>query len=223
MKRLNIAGLQKFSTVDYPGMFACVVFLKGCPNNCPYCYNKELISTEPNYSIVWSDIINFLKNKVDKLDAVVFSGGEPLLQDNVIECMKEVKELGFKVGLHTSGYNPALLFRCLRYVDWVGLDAKTDLLKYHCITGLESSAENFIKSLDLLLDNKMKFECRTTYCSKFISDEDLVNLAKYLNSKNVKYYWLQRCIINNAVQPIKTDLLDKVRAVFPNIRVRSID
>ena len=40
-----IGGIQKFSTDDGPGI-RTTVFLKGCPLNCRWCHNPELISPE---------------------------------------------------------------------------------------------------------------------------------------------------------------------------------
>jgi organic radical activating enzyme len=44
-----------------------------------------------------------LKERGRWLDAVVFSGGEPCLQEDLADKMVEVLEQGFAVGLHTNG------------------------------------------------------------------------------------------------------------------------
>lgn len=45
-KKSLIGGIQKFSTEDGPGI-RTTVFFKGCPINCKWCHNPDLISYHP--------------------------------------------------------------------------------------------------------------------------------------------------------------------------------
>jgi len=38
-----IGGMQKTSTIDFPGLLSCVLFCRGCDMNCFYCHNRDLI------------------------------------------------------------------------------------------------------------------------------------------------------------------------------------
>lgn len=37
-------GMQRSSTIDFPGALACVLFTRGCDLDCFYCHNRELIA-----------------------------------------------------------------------------------------------------------------------------------------------------------------------------------
>ena len=97
MREVQIGGLVPFTTIDYPGKLSAVLFLVGCPLRCAYCSNPHLLSVgdgeyDPERMFEW------LQNRVGKLEAVVFSGGEALMQGDIaIEYMRRVRELGFKI------------------------------------------------------------------------------------------------------------------------------
>ena len=106
MNPIQIGGIEKFSIVDFPNRMAAVVFMQGCPWRCPFCHNTHLQDVHAETNIVWQKFVDFLKQRKGILDAVVFSGGEPLVQDGLIEAIDEVKALGYQIGMHTGGYRP---------------------------------------------------------------------------------------------------------------------
>lgn len=48
-------------------------------------------------------VMDKVVERMDFIDAVTFSGGEPCLQDDLIQRMGEVAAIGLLVGLHTNG------------------------------------------------------------------------------------------------------------------------
>ena len=200
MSEVIIGGVEKFSAVDFPGHLSAVVFMQGCPWKCPFCHNASIrdIGQETDFS--WDKFFEFLKSRVGKLDAVTFSGGEPLVQDCLLDIIKEVRALGFAIGLHTGGYRPEHLAKVLPFVDWVGLDIKAPFVadRYKAIVGVDHLAR-VLKSLDLLLASEVDFECRTTCDPRFLSIEDLKQIAQALKEKGVKKYFLQK------YRPIESD------------------
>lgn len=200
MSKIVVGGVEKFSAVDFPGVLSAVVFMQGCPWKCPFCHNASIRQILPENDFSWDKFFEFLKTRVGKLDAVTFSGGEPLVQDCLADTMAEVKALGFKIGLHTGGYRPEHLAKVLPLVDWVGLDIKApfDEVKYQRIVGVPHLAK-VQKSLDLLLASGIDFECRTTCDPRFLSVDDLWTIAKSLKEKGVKKYFLQK------YRPIESD------------------
>ena len=198
--KIVVGGVEKFSAVDFPGVLSAVVFMQGCPWQCPYCHNMSIhkILKENNFS--WEKFVDFLRKRTGILDAVTFSGGEPLLQDCLGDTIKEVKDMGFKIGLHTGGYRPEHLAKVLPLVDWVGLDIKApfDEAKYSAIIGV-NHLKKVEESLDLLLHWGGNFECRTTCDPRFLTIDDLWTITKTLKEKGVKKYFLQK------YRPVETD------------------
>lgn len=101
--QINLGGIESFSTVDYPGHAAVVVFLRGCSRRCPWCHNKKLQygETPVNIDVVF-DLIDDASGFVG---AVVVSGGEPLEEYNIeatAAILAYARSLGLKAGVHTS-------------------------------------------------------------------------------------------------------------------------
>ena len=192
---LSVGGVTPLSTVDYPDHLAAVIFCQGCSWRCFYCHNDHLLAHNKKPQVAWGDVLRFLRSRVGLLDAVVFSGGEPTFQKALEPAICEVKEMGFKVALHTSGVNPEVLEKVLPHLDWVGLDVKTvfDDDQYTKVTSVRGSMHKAEQSLSLLLKSGVLFECRTTYHPGWHSEGLLVDLAKDLSSRGVKQYALQKC------------------------------
>ena len=91
---MNICGLQKLSMVDYPGKLAATVFTGGCNLRCPFCHNALLV-TRLNESprLDTDEVLAFLRSRRSLLDAVVLSGGEPLLQPGAADFLATVKDM----------------------------------------------------------------------------------------------------------------------------------
>lgn len=187
----RIGGFEPFSTVDYPGCIAAVVFAQGCPLKCFYCHNKDLLPAKapPNYR--WEGIEAFLLSRRGLLDAVVFSGGEPLAQAGLIPTMAHVRSLGFKVGLHTSGVYPARFAEALPLADWVGLDVKAGFDDYDSVTGVRSSGARAQESLMLLIASGVDHEVRTTVSPRAHTPASIITLATALRRAGVRRYAVQ--------------------------------
>ena len=201
MSEILVGGVETFSTVDFPGYLAAVVFMQGCPWRCPFCYNQVIQKIGQPTGFLWPKFLEFLKTRQGKLDAVVFSGGEPLVQDGLAQAICEVKELGFKVGLHTGGYRPEHLAKIIPLVDWVGLDIKAPFIeaRYQDVTKT-NHLHKVMQSLSLLVESGIDFECRTTCDPRILSVEDIYAIAQDLKLKGVKKYFLQQ------YRPIEGDI-----------------
>ena len=221
---LRVGGLTPLSTTDWPGMLVAVVFCQGCPWRCSYCHNPHLIPAHGADEIPWDAVLALLHRRRGLLDGVVFSGGEPTAQDGLADAMREVRTLGFKVGLHTGGAYPRRLAEVLPWVDWVGLDAKAPFADYARITGVAGSGTRAQASLDAVLAAGVPYEIRTTVHPLLLADAEVVDLARTLADRGVKRYVLQPFRTQGCADPALTghterngpwaSLVDSVSACF---------
>jgi pyruvate formate lyase activating enzyme len=166
---LRIGGFVPFSTVDFPGRLAAVVFCQGCPWSCRYCHNPHLQPFDGG-TPDWPRIEAFLETRRGLLDAVVFSGGEPTAQLELLDAMRSARRMGFAVGLHTAGIFPFRLRRALDYADWVGLDVKAPFDCYEATTGCRASGRSAEEALRIVLRSGVDYELRTTVHPALLDD-----------------------------------------------------
>jgi pyruvate formate lyase activating enzyme len=158
---LRVGGLTPLSASDYPDRLAAVVFCQGCAWRCTYCHNPGLLSFKSAQLIPWERVLAFLEKRRGLLDAVVFSGGEPTLQRSLPQAMREVKAMGFLIGLHTAGIAPRMLARVLPLLDWVGMDLKADFAHHDLVTRVAGSARRARESVALLARSGVACEFHT--------------------------------------------------------------
>ncbi len=213
---MRISGLQKLTLLDFPNLCACTIFLPGCQFRCPFCQNASLVLDLNNSSeIDEEDIFKFLKSRIGILDGVCVTGGEPTLQSDLIPFIRKIKELGFKVKLDTNGYNPKVLKELidLSLLDYVAMDIKNSLEKYPLTCGVKNlKIENILDSINILKENKVPYEFRTTVIKEFHESSDFISIAKLI--KGVKTYYLQEyrdgeTCIQNGFTPYSKEEMDE--------------
>ncbi|QNM95125.1 anaerobic ribonucleoside-triphosphate reductase activating protein [Chitinimonas koreensis] len=216
-----VAGLVPFSSVDWPGRLSAVLFIGGCPWRCRYCHNPHLQTRHAAYR--WAELYGWLESRRGLLDAVVFSGGEPLSESRLPELMAAVKSLGFQVGLHSAGIYPGRLATVLPLLDWVGLDIKARADGYDALTGRSRSYWPAAVSLEMLLASDCAFECRTTWDPEWLSETELLELARELAERGVRHYAVQARRSSPGAVPaacLSDDTLDLLREWFDGFDYR---
>jgi pyruvate formate lyase activating enzyme len=188
---LRVGGLTPLSATDWPGQLAAVVFCQGCPWRCGYCHNPHLLPSHGDSEIAWDEVLAFLRRREGLLDAVVFSGGEPLAQRALADAMRTVKDLGFGIGLHTGGAYPARLAQVLPLLDWVGFDVKAPFDLYPLITAASNSGTAAEASLRLVLESGVAYEFRTTVHPRQLEPESIERMTAELAQLGVRRYALQ--------------------------------
>lgn len=190
---MTVGGLVKFSLNDYPGQTAAVIFTQGCNFRCSYCHNPELVLPEKYVTAVpLSEIFKFLESRRGKLDAVVVSGGEPTIQPDLPEVLREIKRMGFLTKLDTNGSMPEELGKIIAEgnLDYAAMDVKAPFDSYDKIVGVKFGGQKAKKSARIIIDSGLAHEFRTTVAKPLTTFDDLRKIAKEL--KGAQNYFLQR-------------------------------
>jgi anaerobic ribonucleoside-triphosphate reductase activating protein len=189
MESLALGGIVPFSTVDFPGRLAAVLFCRGCGWHCPYCHNAHLRAEAP--AVEWREACAALARRAGLLEAVVFSGGEPLLQRALAQALQRVRGLGFETALHTGGASLAAFRAALPLLDWVGFDFKAPFPGYAVVTGAADSGAEAEACLRLLRESGVPFEVRTTVAPGLLPVADLQAMAGTLAGLGIRQWVLQ--------------------------------
>jgi len=189
---MQIGGFQKFSLIDYPGKVSCVIFTQGCNFRCPFCHNRELVANSDfREPLPDGSIIDFLRERVGRLEGVVITGGEPTLQSDLVDFVRTIKSLGFVVKLDTNGSRPDVLAQLFeeRLIDYVAMDIKAPLEKYDQLSAVTVDKAKIKESIRLILENGPEHQFRTTMVKPFITEEDLIDISTLIQSS--PHYTLQ--------------------------------
>ncbi|HEY0283673.1 MAG TPA: anaerobic ribonucleoside-triphosphate reductase activating protein [Rhizomicrobium sp.] len=224
MPELRIGGLSRLSSCDWPGELVATVFCQGCSWRCPYCHNPDLLPATGKSSIPWEEVRAFLATRRNLLDAVVFSGGEPLLQQALSEAMRDASAMGFKIGLHTGGAVSSRFAEVLPLVDWVGFDVKAPFDDYARITGIDGSGRHARESLIALLASGVANEVRTTVHPRLLGPGILDQMAHELAGLGVVCWVLQafrgRSTTSLAPEPYEEDMLGTLKQCIAQVEWR---
>lgn len=146
---INFCGFKSLSISDWPGEHTSVVLLRGCPLRCLYCHNQLFRRGEDQ---VKTDYVAALVNRgFYQVPRVLFSGGEPLIQQAALIDIIGMLIPEIKVGLKTSGVYAGHIKELLdkELIDHVFLD-----LKAHCGSKYSEVTGNIMNG-DFLFDQAM--------------------------------------------------------------------
>jgi pyruvate formate lyase activating enzyme len=188
---LPLAGIEPFSSCDWPGRLVATVFVAGCPWRCGYCHNAALQARSAGV-LDWCSVQPMLAARAGFLDGVVFSGGEPTLAPQLAEWMQHARQLGLDIGLHTAGIYPQRLAAVAGLVDWIGFDIKAAPGEVDAVTGVAGSEIRMWQALDIALASGVALECRTTLDPRVMTADSLYRLADTLQAKGVTHAALQQ-------------------------------
>lgn len=186
---MNFVGIDKFSLLDFDGYISVVIFAPKCNFRCPFCHNGESVLMS-NSSIPFNEIIDYLNSRKGVIDAVVVTGGEPTLMDDLFDKISVLKQMGYLIKLDTNGTNPDMLRKLFQahLIDYVAMDIKNSESMYMATSGTECLDIDKIKqSISLIMNSGIEYEFRTTLVKEYHSLESIKEMAKLINGANKLY------------------------------------
>ena len=228
---MDIYGLLKLTLLDFPGKVACTVFTGGCNFRCPFCHNTPLVEKSDGTIMSEDEFFDFLIKRQGILDAVCISGGEPLLQSDIITFMQKIKELGFQIKLDTNGSFPKRLADITKsgFCDYIAMDIKNSSGLYPVTAGSNANMSDILESIELIKSCSIDHEFRTTVVKDFHTEDSIRELTSLI--KNEKKYFLQAYkdsenVMVQGLSGFDTDelhnLLAAARENVPNAQLRGI-
>lgn len=196
---MDFVGIDKFSLLDYDENVSVVLFAPTCNYRCPFCHNGDSVLGS-HLSIPFEDILTFLKSRVGLIDAVVVSGGEPTLMDDLTEKIEAIRALGYKIKLDSNGTNPDKIKELIdkRLIDYVAMDIKNSEDHYIETAGVKNPLIDKIKqSISIIMNSGLDYEFRTTLVAEYHSKESIETMGELI--KGAKKLYLQKFVDREGV------------------------
>lgn len=221
-----------YSSLDYPGKMALVLFIPGCDLRCKYCHNPELIKNTKLTKWDVEDILDEVEANIDFIDAIVISGGEPLLHVDIVkEFIRKAKQEDLLIKIDTNGLHPEGIKEVITDIDYVAMDIKAPLDEYYKISTVypKNVDEKILESIRIIKQNNVFLECRTTFVPGLLDSEDIIKLTKSINPD---MYTLQQfrnrvtfdASLSTFEEPNPEDLLNIIESLdyhIPEIHLKS--
>ena len=188
---MNVQGYQKMTLLDFPGRVACTVFAGGCNLRCPFCHNADLVRHPVAVASMEAEVLEFLERRRGLIDGVCITGGEPLLQPDLLSFVQRVKELGYLVKLDTNGMLPKRLAEVLRsgLLDYVAMDVKSSPRGYPLAVGCDVDVAAIEESIRLIQESGIAHEFRTTAVKGIHTVEDFAEIGRWIGGDEL--YFIQ--------------------------------
>jgi pyruvate formate lyase activating enzyme len=209
---MEIGSIERGEEGAFPGRRSVIIYVRGCNLRCAYCgYASLLGNCDGDAEHDWEYAEKYLKKRLDRLDGVVFSGGEPTQQDDLKNALERVKAMGLAVKLDTNGTAPDVLRDLLgqQLLDYIAMDVKAPLENYNSMVGRRIDVELIRTSIWLVKQSGVPHEFRTTVVPGLHTVRELKAISELIHGAD--RYVVQDFISKN---PLRAELRD--RPAFPH-------
>jgi len=196
-----ISGIQKISLVDFDNEVSTTIFLAGCNFRCPFCHNFEFVvfNKDELQTLDKDEVLKYLESRKSLLTGVAITGGEPTLYPDLIDFIKDIKAMGYKVKLDSNGTNPEMIKYLFEnnLIDYLAMDIKNQYLKYELTTGCAVDIDKIKESISFLINSNYNYEFRTTLIENYHNESDIIEISNMI--KGSRKYVLQKFQLSNNV------------------------
>lgn len=231
---MQICGFNKTTLLDYPDHLACGIFLGGCNFCCPFCQNGSLVlAFEDQPSIPKEEILAHLKKRRGILEGICISGGEPTLAPDLLDFMKEIKELDYKIKLDTNGYRPDVVQVAAdrKLLDYIAMDIKSSREDYPLLTGRTNlEIARIEETVSIIQTIGIAHEFRTTVVNPYHKDASFEAIGEWLQGDSPYYLQAFRAsenVIQSGLSAYSPDEMlhfkELLLPYLPNTHLRGID
>ena len=227
---MDFVGVEKLSLVDYDHHMSAVLFSPGCNFNCPFCHNSKLVvNPMENTPIPFAEILSFLSKRVGLLDAVVVTGGEPTLMPDLVDKIRQIKELGYKIKLDSNGTRPEIIKKLVDegLLDYIAMDIKSSFETYPDITDSFVNVNKIKESIAYIESCGVDYEFRTTLIKEYHTEEDIRRMATQLvgaKKMRLQLFVDSETCIKRGLHEVETETALKykqiLQEVIPDVELR---
>jgi len=149
-----------------------------CPNNCIYCYQKEMLKNK-KMELGLPQIFNTIATLADLgCNTITYSGGDPFCVDDFDQILYFTKQRGIKIIVYTSGL--LLTNKLLKAL----IESNVSLVEITLLGGTSTTNDSLMQqpgafdkilnNITLLLQNGIKVAIKSTILERNFSELDLL-------------------------------------------------
>ena len=171
-------------------VFPINLYLKisaNCNFNCFFCSQNCSQNLNDKVQLSFSQVKNILdKAKNLGFINIYYTGGEPLLNKEIIDMVKYGHELGFNQCVITNGFLIQRYPQLVDYINKVGISLHGDKTIHEEIVGEKDSFAKISENIDYLIKNKINVEVNYTACDQNTNYNQMKYVAEYCKNRNLE-------------------------------------
>lgn len=209
---MEIGNMEKGGEGVFPGKRSVIIRACGCNLRCAFCSAGALLDKcEESDLYDWERVENHLTKRLDRIDGVIFSGGEPTLQEDLAACLGRVRKMGLATMLETNGTQPEVLRDLIAQglLDYIAMDVKAPLENYGSLVGRRIDTEAIRTSIWCIKHSGVPHEFRTTVVPGLHTTRELKMISELVHGAD-------RYVVQDFVstKPLRPEL--QGRPAFPH-------